>query len=109
MASGVALQRTTSMSDFWIKRSWATEPLLTRAPYPENMEAREYELAGAEYAVNREHSLIGDEPGTGKSMQAVLVDNLIESGRTLVVCPASLRLNWEREIWAWSTIPNVTT
>ncbi len=25
------------------------------------------------------------------------------------MCPASLRLNWEREIWAWSTIPNVST
>ena len=53
--------------------------------------------------------LFGDAPGLGKTAECIMLGNAIEAQRTLVVCPASLRLNWEREIWAWSTIPNVTT
>jgi len=83
--------------------------LFYRAPHPPNVTPMEFQLAGVEYAINREHCLFGDAPGLGKSAECVLVSNAIEAKRTLVVCPASLRLNWEREIWTWSTTPNVTT
>lgn len=39
----------------------------------------------------------------------MLLDNAIDSKRTLIISPASLRLNWEREIWQWSTLENVST
>ena len=68
-----------------------------------------YQLAGVEYALGRDHCLIGDAPGVGKTAEAIMLSNAIEAEYTLVICPASLRLNWEREIWAWSTIPNVQT
>jgi|TARA_Y100000310_G_scaffold132889_2_gene131856 SNF2 family DNA or RNA helicase len=73
------------------------------------MTPRRYQLAGAEYVLSRDHAMLGDAPGLGKSCEALLVDNAIESGRTLIVCPASLRLNWEREVWMWSMVPNVRT
>jgi SNF2 family DNA or RNA helicase len=95
---------------FNVTQSRATEPLFYRAPYPaEHITAKEYQLAGVEYALARPHALIGDAPGLGKTFQAIMISNAIEAKRTLVVCPASLRLNWEREIWKCSTIPNVTT
>lgn len=97
------------MSSYWVKRSWAEEPLYYRAPHPENMTPYEYQFAGAEYALARDHAIIGDEPGLGKTCQSILISNAIGSKRTLVVCPASLRLNWEREIWLWSTLENVYT
>ena len=90
-------------------RSWAAAPLYYRAPSPPGIVPREYQFAGAEYALARKHCLIGDAPGVGKTGQAILISNAIEAKRTLVVCPASLRLNWEREIWRWSMIPNVRT
>ncbi len=94
---------------YWVGRSWAEEALFYKAPHPENVQPYPYQFGGVEYALARPHSLIGDEPGLGKTCQSILISNAIEAKRTLVVCPASLRLNWEREIWTWSTLENVHT
>lgn len=66
-------------------------------------------MAAVEYCLARPHVLIGDEPGLGKTSECIMLSNAIEARRTLVVCPASLRLNWEREVWRWSTVENVQT
>lgn len=92
-----------------IDPSRATKPSFYRAPHPENMEPWPYQYAGVEYALGRDHCLIGDEPGLGKTIQAVLLDNVIKPKRTLAVVPASLILNWEREVWKWSLKDNVYT
>ncbi len=76
---------------------------------PRNMKPMEFQFAGAEYVLARDNALIGDVPGLTKTAQSIMVSNAVEAKFTLVVCPASLRLNWEREIWAWSTIENVST
>lgn len=94
--------------------SWALEPSFYRAPYPEELDRKgtppmECQFAGVEYALSKRHCLIGDEPGVGKTWQGILVSNAIEAKRTLVISPASLILNWEREIWRVSTIENVAT
>lgn len=99
-------------TDYHIGRSRATEPLFFQAPFPTQKDGavpRPFQHAGAEFALAREHCLIGDEPGVGKSLQGILISNALGAKRTLVVCPASLRLNWEVEIWRWSTVPNVST
>lgn len=98
-----------SRDAFRIERSRAVEPIWYEAPYPPGREPRQYQHAGVEYALGKDHALIGDAPGVGKTAQSILISNAIEAERTLVVVPASLRLNWEREIWAWSTIPSVRT
>ncbi len=95
--------------DFDIEASRAVKPSFYIAPTPEGMKPKQYQLAGVEYVLARDHALIGDSPGLGKSAEAIMISNAIQANRTLVVCPASLRLNWEREIWMWSTIPNVST
>jgi SWI/SNF-related matrix-associated actin-dependent regulator 1 of chromatin subfamily A len=94
---------------YWNDRSWAAEPLFYRAPAPPGSIPREYQYAAVEFCLSRTHSLIGDAPGLGKTAEAILLSNATDARRSLVVCPASLRLNWEREIWRWSTIPNVRT
>ena len=95
--------------DYEVERSWAAKPLFYRAPHPPQVTPREYQHAGVEYHLARDHAMFGDAPGVGKTAECILLSNAINARRTLVVCPASLRLNWEREIWAWSTIPNVET
>ena len=95
--------------DYEVERSWAAEPLFYRAPHPPSMTPRLYQLAAVEYALARDNVIFGDEPGLGKTAQCVLVSNAIKARKTLAIVPASLRLNWEREVWAWSMIPNVKT
>lgn len=101
------------IEDADILASRAVVPQFYRAPYPDRLpdgkKVMEFQLAGPEYALARNHCLIGDEPGMTKTAQAIIIGNAIGAKHTLVVCPASLRLNWEREIWTWSTVPNVTT
>ena len=97
--------------DFSVQRSRATEPLFYQAPVPEAMQAlvRRYQLAGVEYHLGRDHALFGDAPGLGKTAECILLGNAIQAKKTLVICPASLRLKCAREIWMWSTLDGVTT
>ncbi len=89
--------------------SRAVDPLFFEAPVPPDRTAKRYQHAGVEYCLARTNAIIGDQPGVGKTAQGIFLSNAIKAKRTLVVCPASLRLNWEREIWQWSTTENVKT
>ncbi len=95
--------------DYDVLMSRAVKPMFYRAPSPTLVKPMEYQHAGVEYGLARNHHLFGDVPGLGKTAECILLGNAIGAKHTLVVCPASLRLNWEREIWTWSTITNVTT
>lgn len=63
---------------------------------------RGYQAFGAKFALVQRRVLIGDEMGLGKTMQALAAMAHLRStqGRThfLVVCPASVLINWLREI-----------
>lgn len=45
--------------------------------------------------------LLADEPGLGKTPQAIGYLNVKRPESVLVVCPASLRENWRRELGEW--------
>ena len=61
-----------------------------------------YQKAGVRFALNRPDTLIGDEMGLGKTMQAIGVINADPTiANVLIVCPASLKLNWVREASLW--------
>lgn len=62
-----------------------------------------YQKAGVAYALAHDATLIGDEMGLGKTIQAIAVANQTHAKRVLVLCPASLKLNWRNEIRAWQT------
>lgn len=62
---------------------------------------RGYQAFGAQFALLQKDSIIGDEMGLGKSIQAIAVAaHLAVKGEshTLVVCPASVVINWRNEI-----------
>jgi len=73
-------------------------------PCPEGKSYLPYQKAGISYALARNSTLIGDEMGLGKTIQAIGFANAVGSSRVLIICPASLKLNWLREWKAWDTL-----
>lgn len=71
-------------------------------PAPDGLTYMPFQKAGISYAMAHPNVLFGDEMGLGKTIQALGVINSDKSIRKiLVICPASLRLNWEREARKW--------
>lgn len=73
----------------------ALEKLLKVRLYP-------YQAEGALFAVAAGRALIGDEMGLGKTIQAIAVAEILARhfgvSRVLVVCPTSLKYQWQSEI-----------
>jgi SWI/SNF-related matrix-associated actin-dependent regulator 1 of chromatin subfamily A len=62
-----------------------------------------YQLEGIEFALQREGTLLGDEMGVGKGIQAIGVINALGDSleRILIVCSATMRLVWREELERW--------
>jgi SNF2 family DNA or RNA helicase len=59
------------------------------------------EAIGAVVGRLKGRALVALDMGLGKTPVAIASSYLLKSSCTIVVCPASLRLNWEREIENW--------
>lgn len=68
---------------------------------------RNYQTFGTKYIVHQKKSLLGDEMGLGKTIQAIAAMAALKAaGKThfMVVCPASVLVNWCREVEKHSTL-----
>jgi len=80
------------------------ESVHTTLAAPEGLAYLPYQKAGIAYALKLGNALIADEPGLGKTIQAVGVSNALpDARRILIVVPASLKINWTREFEKWDT------
>ena len=68
---------------------------------PEGLTLMPFQMAGVEAMAGRQDNLLADEMGLGKTIQALSVANQHHAKSILIVCPASLRLNWEKEAQKW--------
>lgn len=69
---------------------------------PASLQAmRPFQRAGVAYVLAKRKALIGDQVGLGKTVQALAAVELAGSYPALVVCPASLKLNWRAEVAKW--------
>lgn len=59
-------------------------------PYP-------YQLNGIARGLQLKRFMNCDEPGLGKTLQSIATVNLAGAFPCLVICPSSLKINWERE------------
>lgn len=81
-------------------------------PCPEGEAYMGYQKAGVAYVALKfgdpyiRGVLLGDEMGLGKSVMSCGVVNYFDDLlRVLVICPASLKRNWERELSKWIVRP----
>ena len=65
-----------------------------------------YQKEGIDFALFRKAAIIADEMGLGKTIQAIgtaiLKKEIFDFRKTLVVCPASLKEQWKKEIEKFS-------
>ncbi len=89
-------------------RSSATQPTGCLAWSPETFGVTllPYQLAGLDYihdtpapqGLTGRRCIVADEMGLGKTVEALAAIHLEQAYPVLIVCPASLKLNWEREV-----------
>ncbi len=71
---------------------------------PADRELWPFQRANVAYALGRRNTLVGDQPGLGKTPTAIAFANEVRAKRVLVVCPASIRLQWAKRIREWTTM-----
>jgi len=119
--------RSTFRNDLVIAEDlgeWATNLLNTRISPANSLRELEqfdsltnsdlfpHQQAGVEFLKTARRALLADEPGLGKTAQAIrAIKELKDSGENvfpaLIVCPNTLKKNWAREFSRWW--PEVTT
>lgn len=72
-----------------------------------------HQRAGVEFLATARRALLADEPGLGKTAQAIRsLKRLHDKGEAvfpaLIICPNTLKKNWEREFNKWWPGVNVT-
>jgi SNF2 family DNA or RNA helicase len=76
------------------------------------MTLRDYQYVGANFLADdtkRKNHLLGDEPGLGKTLQAIRACDEVLANRVLVLCQAIAKIHWQREFVRWQLMPrNVT-
>jgi len=63
-----------------------------------------YQRTGVEFLTDssRKYKMLADDMGLGKTIQAIAAAVVLKSPRVLVICPSSVKLNWQREIYEWA-------
>jgi SWI/SNF-related matrix-associated actin-dependent regulator 1 of chromatin subfamily A len=75
---------------------------MTTVPAPEGLAYFPYQLEGIRFVLEREGTLLADEMGVGKTIQAIGVINADPTiQKVLIVCPVVMRLVWKRELGHW--------
>lgn len=64
-------------------------------------ELKPFQRAGVQYLLSQRRSFLADEQGLGKTVEALATIEAADAYPAIVVCPASLKLNWRREIGRW--------
>lgn len=61
------------------------------------VEPYDYQREGIAYGLEHRRLIIGDEPGLGKTLQSIGIVDTANAYPCLVICPSSLKINWQRE------------
>lgn len=100
-----------AMTKMSVEMSYATDAKDFPIPHPNKLDYFGYQYAGIKFAhtlfsAGKGGCLIGDDMGVGKTIQFLgFVNKVSETTktfpRTLLICPASLKRNWQREARTW--------
>ena len=66
---------------------------------------RQYQIEGAAFLKSRKFAMLGDACGVGKTGQAIMA--MDPAWRTLIVCPASVKSQWQTALRDWKNLNSV--
>lgn len=61
----------------------------------------DYQREGVDFLVDHPLGMLGDDPGLGKSAQAIRAAIEADVSEAFILCPAIARVSWEKEIRKW--------
>jgi SWI/SNF-related matrix-associated actin-dependent regulator 1 of chromatin subfamily A len=61
-----------------------------------------FQEKGVQYILNKKRLIVGDQPGLGKTAQAIAAITAAGAFPCLVICPSSLKITWQREVEMWT-------
>ena len=62
---------------------------------------RAFQVPAVELMIQHKRVLVGDEMGLGKTIEALAAIHVAKAYPAIIVCPASVKGNWEREARRW--------
>lgn len=68
-----------------------------------------YQRVGSHWLTQDEERFLADDPGLGKSCQAVVGADRVGANNILVLCPGAVRVNWQREFTRFSPLDRMST
>jgi hypothetical protein len=74
--------------------------------FAEGLELMPFQRAGVAFGLAVPRFILGDEMGLGKTIQALALLQKRRSYPALVICPASVKLQWVEELTKW--LPGIT-
>jgi SWI/SNF-related matrix-associated actin-dependent regulator 1 of chromatin subfamily A len=77
-------------------------PELT-AQIPLKRELYPFQKQGVQYILNAKRLIVGDQPGLGKTAQAIAAITAAGAFPCLIICPGALKINWQREVEMWTS------
>ena len=108
--SSVSRQSNSDEAEYELPpmKEFVGEHYMKLPPYP-------YQLDGVQYALDHRRCIFGDQPGLGKTLQAICTvvkahreaQQYGETFPTLVICPAALKVNWQREFKKFAGINSI--
>jgi SNF2 family DNA or RNA helicase len=63
---------------------------------------RDYQKAGVNFLIQAKRAILGDDPGLGKTLQAIMACEGEQARRALIVCPNTIKWVWYEEIKKWT-------
>lgn len=68
---------------------------------PDGLHLYGFQKAGVKFAIEAVNVMFADQMGLGKTPQAIVAIKQAAATPAVVICPASLKRNWEREVKKW--------
>jgi SWI/SNF-related matrix-associated actin-dependent regulator 1 of chromatin subfamily A len=102
------LRREHSVAVEEVRRSRAKEAPRLFCEARLGGELRPFQRAGVRYVLDARRAFLADEQGLGKTVEALAALEEDDAYPAVVICPASLKLNWQREAARWLPQRQVT-